>query len=92
MSKSPDSVNNISFVSSNRNESSKELDKYFKDHHSFEKNYLKDVEYEKLSQEKTEFWKQRMNCIHEHEESKSSSWEQKVNGGVKASGSFVRFC
>ncbi|MDA0781979.1 MAG: hypothetical protein PQ612_05765 [Rickettsiales bacterium] len=66
------------------------IERYFQNHHSFEENYLKKIEYESLPQEKTLFWKQRVQRIHDYED---KSWEQRLNdGGVKKSDSFVRFC
>ena len=47
------------------------IERYFQNHHSFEENYLKKIEYESLPQEKTLFWKQRVQHIHDYED---KSW------------------
>ena len=68
------------------------IERYFENHHLFEENYLKKIEYENLPQEKTLFWKQRMQRVHDYEDD-NKSWEQRLNdGGIKKSDSFIRFC
>ena len=90
ISKSPNLVSEFGLEAGKQYSKEDFLERYFKGHHSFEKEHLKTVKHEDVPKEKTAFWKNRMLFIHGRDDDKSSSWAQKIKGDDRSADSFCK--